>query len=167
VNKIAEEVSRHHACTLYLATYIYFKCSLKRLPSSSVQDLVRQSVDHFDGIEELAADLNVSGFLWPLFITAWEADEEDLRVRIKIHFEKRQRLGIANVTKSRKVVDEVWRRRDQGCADVFWHEVMAELGIDILLSYSPVSHKSRYHKVLSTEDRTNQSRNQFRSFGWN
>lgn len=131
---VSEEIAHHHACNFYCATYIYYKCSLLRMPPSSVQWLVRQSVEHLDAIQLLGEGLNVSGFLWPLFITACEAADEDLRARTVVFFEKRETLGIANVTAARKVVEEFWRRRERGAIDVSWHEVMAELGIDILLS---------------------------------
>jgi hypothetical protein len=129
----AEKISHHHACMLYCAMYIYYKCSLLQLPPSSVQWLVRKNVEHLDAIESMGANLKCSGLLWPLFITGCEANDKELRRKIIEHFDKRGSLGIANVAAARRVVDEVWRRRDDGALGVTWHEVMAELGIDILL----------------------------------
>lgn len=130
---VSEKISHHHACVLYCAAYIYFKCSPLKVPSGNVQWLVRQSIEHLDEIELLVDSQKCSGFLWPLFITGCEAVDEDLRAKVAKYFDIRQTLGIANVPTARKVVEEVWRRRDEGASDVSWHEVMAELGIDILL----------------------------------
>ncbi|KAG0648193.1 L-arabinose-responsive transcription regulator ARA1 [Hyphodiscus hymeniophilus] len=129
-----EKVAQHHACTLWCALYIFYKSSLLKLPPADMQWLVRQSIKHLDAIESLTDGLTCSGLLWPLFIAASEAEDEDLRFQSIKVFEKRQQLGIANTTPARKVVEEVWRRRDQGDTDVSWHEVMAQLNIDILLS---------------------------------
>jgi arginine metabolism regulation protein II len=89
---------------------------------------------NLEAIDLLTADLNVSGLLWPVFIVGCEAEEKGLRAGIDKYFDKRETLGIANVPTARRVVSEVWKRRDQGDPGVSWHEVMAELGIDILLS---------------------------------
>lgn len=134
LNAIAEKLSHNHACIWHCATYAYYKCSLLRLPPTSVQWLVRQSIEHLEAIELLAADLNESGLLWPVFIVGCEAQEEDLRASIDKYFDKRETLGIVNVPTARRVVSEVWKRRDQGDPDVSWYEIMAKLGIDILLS---------------------------------
>ncbi|KAJ5587749.1 fungal-specific transcription factor domain-containing protein [Penicillium hispanicum] len=69
-------------------------------------------------------------------IIACETEDPDLRLRIKPYFDKRECWGMANVTTAKEVVLAVWNRRDktiQG-SSVLWHEVMAEMGIDIILS---------------------------------
>jgi arginine metabolism regulation protein II len=134
LTQVSEKVAHHHACSLWCALYIYYKSSMLRLPPNNMQWLVRQSIEHLDAIEVLYGGLTCSGFLWPLYITGCEAEDKDLRIRTVKLFEERDKLTLGNVTVARKVVSEVWRRRDEGAADVSWHEVMAELGIDILLS---------------------------------
>ena len=131
---VSETVAHHHACTLWCALYIYYKSSVLIMPPIDMQWLVRQSIEHLDAIETLTEGLTCSGFLWPLFITGCEAVEEDLRSRVVRVFEKREKLGISNVAAARRVVAEVWRRRDDGATAVSWHDVMSQLGIDILLS---------------------------------
>ncbi|RDW83428.1 hypothetical protein BP5796_04919 [Coleophoma crateriformis] len=89
-----------------------------------------------DEIMRLEAGQNVSGLLWPAFITGCEADEAYSRGRIEAYFDDREALGIGNVMEARTVIREVWQRRDKvnGLVDVKWHEVMVDLGINILLS---------------------------------
>jgi len=101
-----------------------------------VQHLVRQSIEHLDAIALLELGQNVSGIMWPAFITGCEANDTYSRDRVDAYFDKRETLGIGNVADARTVVREVWRRRDRivGSVDVSWHEVMADLGINILLS---------------------------------
>jgi hypothetical protein len=52
------------------------------------------------------------------------------------YFRKRETLGIENISLAKQVVLMVWERRDRaaGGGRVFWPDVMAEMGIDVLLS---------------------------------
>jgi arginine metabolism regulation protein II len=130
-----EELTRRHACTFYYACQVYFYCSLQKLPPHYIQHIVRQSIEHIETIEILETDLNVSGLLWPAFIIACETDDIDLRPRIMRYFNKRETLGIGNVSAAKKVVLTVWSRRDKAQVDenTLWYYVMAEMGIDMLL----------------------------------
>ena len=133
---VCEQMIRNYSCLWYAATYIYFNRSLQKLPLCNVQRLVRQGIEHLDAIALLELGQNVSGMLWPAFIIGCETNEADMRDRVDAYFDKRETLGIGNVTDARTVVREVWRRRDgmDLSVDVSWHQVMTDLGIDILLS---------------------------------
>lgn len=134
--KICEDLTQHHACVFYYACQIYFYCSLQKLPPRYIQHIVRQTIEQIETIELLETDFNVSGLLWPAFITACETEGICLRPRILRYFSKRETLGIGNVSIAKQVVLKVWSRRDKAEADenVLWYYVMAEMGIDILLS---------------------------------
>ncbi|RDW71070.1 hypothetical protein BP6252_07633 [Coleophoma cylindrospora] len=131
-----EQLAHLHARVGHVATELYFSRGLRREPLGKVQGLVRQSVELLDRIMRLAAGQNLSGLLWPAFMTGCEADEAESRGRIEAYFDDREALGIGNVTDARTVIREVWQRRDKakGLVDVKWHEVMLDLGINILLS---------------------------------
>ncbi|KAI9733511.1 MAG: hypothetical protein M1818_007259 [Claussenomyces sp. TS43310] len=133
---VSEKMKRHYACLWYVATYLYFNRSLQKLPLCNVQHLVRQSIEHLDAIALLELGQNVSGIMWPAFIAGCDAINADLRDRVDAYFDKREALGVGNVAEARAVVREVWRRRDEvsGLVDVYWHEVMMDLGINIMLS---------------------------------
>lgn len=135
-DKRCQEMTRCHARAFYYACHIYLNCSLLKHPPRSVRHFVRQSIEQIEAIALLEMDLNVSGILWPAFITACEAEDVDMRTRIMRYFERREMLGLANVTEAKAVVLGVWDRRDSIGSDrnVFWHDVMAEMGIDIILS---------------------------------
>ncbi len=57
---------------------------------------MRKSLEHLKSIELLETDQNVSGLLWPVFITGCEADDDNLRRRTVATFEWRAmyELGI-------------------------------------------------------------------------
>lgn len=131
-----ERLIQLYAHLFHVTTSLYFSRLLQNSSLCTVQHLVRRSIEYLDEIGLLEQGMNVSGLLWPAFITGCEANEEKSRSRIDAYFDKRETLGIGNVKDARKVVHEVWRRRDtmRGLEDVTWHEVMADLGIDILLS---------------------------------
>jgi arginine metabolism regulation protein II len=133
--KVCEELTRRHACAFYYACQVYFHCSLQKIQPRYIQHIVRQSIEHLETIDLLETDLNVSGLLWPAFITACETDDIDLRPRIMRYFNKRESLGIGNVSTAKEVVLTVWTRRDKAKADenVLWYHVMAGMGVDMLL----------------------------------
>jgi len=130
-----EDMTRHHACAFYYACYIHFKRALRGIPSLELQDLLRKSLKHLEAIDEIELNLNVCGLLWPSFITACEAEGEELRTRCIRLFTKGRRRGIEGICSAEQVVREVWRRRDQagGSAGIKWNDVMSDMGSDILL----------------------------------
>lgn len=135
------ELALHHARAFYYACHVYLACALRKQSSSHrrVASLVRQSIHHIEAFGVLEQDLNVSGLMWPAFITACEAEDIDMRLGIMKYFDKRECWGIANVTKAKEVVLGVWKRKDEnrgqtGNYFVSWHDVMADMGADIILS---------------------------------
>ncbi|EXJ86698.1 hypothetical protein A1O3_03651 [Capronia epimyces CBS 606.96] len=132
------EMAWHHARAFYCACHIYLGCTLRRRSPKDhiVSSFVRQGIEHIEAFGLLEQDLNVSGLMWPAFITACETEQADLRLRVMKYFDKRERWGIANVTEAKEVILNVWRRKDEAPADqnVLWHDVMAEMGADIILS---------------------------------
>ena len=84
-------------------------------------------------------ELNFSGLFWPMFITACEAEDTELRLRAMRYIDRRwMSLAVPHVATAKKVVLGVWSRRDQVGEDrrgtVLWYDIMAELGVDILLT---------------------------------
>ncbi|KAJ5454892.1 uncharacterized protein N7458_005848 [Penicillium daleae] len=133
-----KHIAMDYARVFYYACYIHFKHTLLRVHSRNLQDLVRQSLKHLEAIEIHEATSRNCGLLWPIFIIACEADEKESRITVSKWFMKGQSVGVANVTSAAKVVVEVWRRRDvaKGCGMddfVCWGNVMAEMGLDVLL----------------------------------
>ena len=133
---VEENMMRLNGCLYHVATYLYFSRSLQNVPLYSAQHLVRRGIELLDMIAILEAGRNVSGLLWPAFIIGCEADEAKSRDRVDAYCDHRERYRIGNVTDARNVLQKVWKRRDRmkRSADVTWHEVTADLGINILLS---------------------------------
>jgi arginine metabolism regulation protein II len=131
-----EQMRWHHACIFYFACHIYFCRALIHTPVGALQHLVRQCLEHIEASEARATLHTGTGILWPAFITACEADEDESRTRVLCYFDKRANLCIGNYHAAKRVILEVWRRRDcmENVTNVLWHEVMADLQIDILLS---------------------------------
>jgi hypothetical protein len=133
-----EEITRHHACSFFCATLIYFERRVRETHPSRLQRLVQRSLDHLDVTRSLEnkAGLDVCGLFWPEFITTCEAEDvTDLRARSLRLLEKGKLMGIGNIISAERVVLEVWGRRDSGAeGDVTWHAVMNDLGLDIILT---------------------------------
>ncbi|EXJ95344.1 hypothetical protein A1O1_00464 [Capronia coronata CBS 617.96] len=129
-----EELTRHHASSFYNACYIYFKRTLRRAPLSTTQNLVRKSLEHLEAIERLENRGTGWGLIWPGFITACEARDQDLRHRAMRYFQRGTRLGMETFDSAARVVHEVWRRMEtEDSTHLDWRVIMEELNIDLIL----------------------------------
>ncbi|EXJ84861.1 hypothetical protein A1O3_05536 [Capronia epimyces CBS 606.96] len=133
-----ERLIRHHACAFYFACVIHYKRLLQHESPANLQYIVEYGLVHFEAIAntEIETELIASGLLWPLFVAASEAETTDLRRRFIEVFASRERLGIAATSQTRRVVQEIWRRRDRSShpSKVYRHKVMEEMGLDVLLA---------------------------------
>lgn len=132
-------LARHHTCAFFCAAVIYFERRLKNTPATKLQRLVRRSLDHLEAIRTLEVErgYKVCGLFWPEFVTACEAEDvAGLRARSLRMFEKGQSKGIGNITSAKKVVLDLWQRRDCSTSneDISWENSMAKLGLDIILT---------------------------------
>ena len=138
-NKYCEDMTRYYACAFYYACHIYFLRSVRKFPPQIIQHLVRQCIEQIETTESLKVELNFSCLFWPMFITACEAEDTELRLRAMRYIDRRwMSLAVPHVATAKKVVLGVWSRRDQVGEDrrgtVLWYDIMAELGVDILLT---------------------------------
>jgi hypothetical protein len=139
---IADETERkllrHHAYVYYYACRIHYERVLYRVAPRTIQHLVRGALEHLEAIAALETNCNVTGLMWPVFVTACEAEDETLYKSVSWFFGKGQKHGISGYSSAHKVLSEVWRRRDQqrgeNKPDVRWQQVMADLGLDLLLT---------------------------------
>lgn len=134
-----DEITRHHTCAFFCACLIYFERRLRRTHPCRIQRLVQRSLDHLEAIRGIEKDrnLDVCGIFWPEFVTACEAEEaNNMRTRAICLFDKGDLRGIGNIQSAEQVVLEIWRRRDSNPEDVDinWHSVMADLGLDLILT---------------------------------
>ncbi|KAI3332330.1 fungal-specific transcription factor domain-containing protein [Xylariaceae sp. AK1471] len=121
------------------ATYIYLYRTLLNAPPTSVKLYVGRTLEQYSQFSIFGAG-NFS--LWPPFIAAVEAyTDEDLQVA-RIWLESMVSCGIGSRMLVKKVVEEVWQRRearskasglDLGMISIDWRKVMQELDCDVLL----------------------------------
>lgn len=130
-----EKITRHHACSWYYACVIYYERSLKRSPSREIQYLVEQCLYHLEAIEAILKNCAGDGLMWPLFVTACEAEEEELRQRCIRIFANKTEKGVDGTPCVEGLVLEIWHRRDSNPEDdILQQTVMEDLGVDILLT---------------------------------
>ncbi|KIW69501.1 hypothetical protein PV04_05374 [Phialophora macrospora] len=122
-----------NAAMIYLYRTIY----------NVVPDTIRDRVSQVLGDAMKFLDMGGGSIsLWPVFIAAVETCTEQERDAVKRWLNYSCKLGIGNRHSARRIIEEVWRRRDQearsGCTPVDniavdWRQVQSELQIDILL----------------------------------
>lgn len=135
-SSVTERLATHQALVFYYACRIHLERDFRQVPPSQVQELVGKCLDHLEEVQAIEQTVDACGLLWPEFITACEAEDTDLRVRMLRVFDKGEKLGIGSITQAAKVVQEVWRRRDESgeyTANVR-RELMELQGFDLLLT---------------------------------
>ncbi|KAH8881880.1 hypothetical protein GQ53DRAFT_798996 [Thozetella sp. PMI_491] len=121
------------------ATYIYLYRVLFDLPPSMLRQNVSEvltRISHFYSVP------NGNLSIWPAFIAAVEAYTVENKFLAREWLNHTTTFGIGSRHSVRKVVEEVWERReaaardtgvDEGLISVDWREVMSDLGLSILL----------------------------------
>lgn len=121
------------------ATYIYLYRTLFDVPPRSVRGYVAETLRHVDDFFSLSEG-NFS--IWPAFIAAVEAYTIDDMAAARRWLKRSTSFGMGNRESVQKVVQEVWRMRedrcealdiDRGIIAVDWREVMREMDCDVLL----------------------------------
>ncbi|KAB8300046.1 hypothetical protein EYC80_000284 [Monilinia laxa] len=91
------------------------------------------------GLAELCHDGPMSALLWPLFVAACEAEtESDRQLATKAFGGTERRQGMQNIMRAWEVVQEVWKRADQGVYEEGgWREICASRGWNIVFGGDP------------------------------
>lgn len=135
----AAREQRLQADAFFHATHIYLYRTLLRVPPVSVKEYVSKTFTHISAFW-LGSNGNFS--LWPAFIAAVEAYTDEDVAMAREWLDWATAFGIAGRDSIRRVVEEVWRRRDEiavssgydrGMVAIDWLDVMHEVDGDILL----------------------------------
>lgn len=82
---------------------------------------------------EECLDGPMSALLWPLFVAACEATSlEDRALAMNAFSGTERRQKMTNIKRAWEVVEEVWKRADQGELTVDWTAICAERGFNII-----------------------------------
>ncbi|CAG9999968.1 unnamed protein product [Clonostachys byssicola] len=71
----------HHGYTYYYAALIYLRRTMKAVPVEEVQGLVKQALEHIEALETVTPQICLP-LLWPLAITAFEAQDSQQQQRM-------------------------------------------------------------------------------------
>jgi hypothetical protein len=110
------DIFRHHAEAWHQAALIYFNRRVSKSPSSSMMTLIDRVARKMHAVEDikarskLGASVNMAPITWPAFVASCEAID---REPWKAWWRRVQCYKIANIKLQWKVVQLVWRQRDQ------------------------------------------------------
>ncbi|KAE8371730.1 fungal-specific transcription factor domain-containing protein [Aspergillus bertholletiae] len=139
---IQDDVAARYQLNAFIyATYIYLYRSLLDVPPRRVSGYVSLT---FENIKSFYAHSCGNLSLWPAFIAAVEAYTDQDMESAKAWLRYSAQFGQGNRLEVKRIVEEVWRRReevyitsgsamDRGRVGVDWREVADDLGVDILL----------------------------------
>jgi len=136
---IHSALSKYQLNSFISATYIYLYRVIFDLPPMKLTQWVDSTLHDVIAFHS-ESDGNFS--IWPAFIAAAEAYTDENMALVRRWLDQTTMFGIGSRKSVRKVVKEVWRRRevasqalgiDKGLISVDWREVMVDLGLEILL----------------------------------
>jgi hypothetical protein len=144
-NDASESSSSHPAKQAHLRAYtaaalIYFHQEFYGLPPVVMAPYVSEILDSISVFTKLSRG---NYTLWPIFIAAVEAyEEEDIR-KFREIFKDACSVGMANRVQIQTLVERIWKIRDvqasqtgqeKGLIKVGWKKVMHSLEMDVLLT---------------------------------
>lgn len=138
-NDQSQILANHQKQAFISATYIYLYRVLFDLPPHSVRQYVSEVLLRISAFHS-ASHGNLS--IWPAFIAAVEAYTPEDMALARGWLRRTTMFGIGSRLYVRKLVEEVWKRRDEtatklgidkGLIPIDWRVIMKELDMDILL----------------------------------
>lgn len=123
---------QHAVNAFYYAAVIYFRRTIRRVPSAAVQDLVEKAVEDLEAAESLSQGKAGTAYNWPGLIVGAECGSAALQDRMLTWFHQKRRHGLRSVSVIRDLVTVLWRRRTTAGSDVHWQEVAKEENLDIM-----------------------------------
>lgn len=126
-----------HTIAFYHSLVIYHCTVTKDINSENLQDTVRLVLKYLQRMLELNRNREcpvIVPLLFPAFIAACEACDEQLAQDFDKWFDQMTIDGLGTYSQAREVVKEVWRRRRHGLPNQRWYEIIHESNINILLS---------------------------------
>ena len=126
------ELIQHAVNAFYYATVIYYRRTLRRVPSVNVQDLVEKAVENLETAEALSGGRGGSAYNWPSLVVAAECGNTGLQDRMLTWFHRKRRHGLHSISAIRDLVTVLWQRRTAAGSDVHWQDVANEENFDIM-----------------------------------
>jgi hypothetical protein len=120
------------------SAFVYLYRTIRSLPRdhSQVQKHAHLSLVACSNVvarAEQCYDGPMAALLWPLFVAACEAiTEEDRELAMQGFFSIERRQGMNNIMRAWEVVQEFWRRADEGELEVNWRDICEERGFNIV-----------------------------------
>jgi hypothetical protein len=136
-----ERIAWYHLNAFIAATHIYLHRTVFDLPPGN--EIIKRRVGEvFENVDNFLALSGGNLSLWPAFIAAVEACDEEHVSAAKKYLSFATSVGMGNRFKAKSIVEEVWRLREEssvttgissGNISVDWRDVMVDLDMDILL----------------------------------
>jgi hypothetical protein len=121
------------------ATYIYLYRTVLHVPPQTVANYVSST---FDNVSTFYACNQGNFSIWPAFMAAVEATADADIASAREWLDWATSFGLGNRVSVRRVVEEVWKRREthsrlfgmaRGMVAIEWRDVVQELDCDVLL----------------------------------
>jgi hypothetical protein len=129
------KVIQHAVNAFYYATVIYFRRTLRRVPSAAVQDLVEPAVENLEAVESYSQGKGGTAYNWPGMVVAAECLGVALQDRMLTWFQRKRRHGLQSIDVIQNLVTLLWQRREAAPsdADFHWQDIAKEADFDIML----------------------------------
>lgn len=88
---------QHAVNAFYYATVIYFRRTIRQVPSHAVQDLVEKAVEDLEAAETLSQGKGGTAYNWPSLVVAAECGSAVLQDRMLTWFQRKRRHGLQSI----------------------------------------------------------------------
>ncbi|CAN6664212.1 arginine metabolism regulation protein II [Trichomonascus vanleenenianus] len=135
----AKEAVNHHTLAFHQSLIIYYYRLVRGINSAILEPHILNVLDHLEHIQMInrgKPEPVCVPVMFPGFIAACETTmaQADLRNRFRGWLDQQTVEGVGTYISARRVIDEVWRRRDTGRQDADWWKVIVEWNMNLMLS---------------------------------
>lgn len=115
----------------YYALLVYYQRSIRRSPIEQVQALVEKGITQLELIEKQTQDSAGSVMMWAPLVLGAECSDPNLQRRMSIWSQKKQRLGMRNVSVIDDMIKDLWEKRALGDVDTKWQHLISQKEFDV------------------------------------
>lgn len=128
------QLIQHAVDAFYYATLIYFRRTIRRVPSESVQDLVEKALNNLEAVESLTQGKGGTAYNWPSLVVSAECGNQHLQRRMLTWLDGKRRHGLQSIGVIRELALLLWQRRAAAKSgeDFHWQDIACEEDFDIM-----------------------------------
>lgn len=135
----SRDAVNHHAFAFHQSLIIYYFRLVRNLSPEVLQGNISAVLDHLEKIQKINRGKKITvcvPLMFPGFMAACETTKHQshLRSRFQTWLDQQTVEGVGTYISARRVINEVWRRRDSNLERSDWWKVLKDWKMNLMLS---------------------------------